>query len=280
MIFLSLCLKKGAELTNLIYKGEEFMWEANPTFWGKTSPILFPFIGGSINDQFMYEGNTYQAHKHGFARDYNFELAEQRDDFLSFVLKSSPKTMQYYPFDFELFMNYKIKSDGLVFNYQVVNVSDKEMYFCLGGHPAFAMPVNDDISISDYYVAFEEEESSESFVVDGVLLQTDKIPALDGKTLNLTPLTFEKDAYVFDDLKSTSVTLKCRKNTRSVKVDFENFPYLALWNKANAPYLCIEPWCGVNDFVHSSGNLVEKIGVQKLTGKSTFERNIEVTLGL
>lgn len=270
--------ENGAELRSLKYQNEEFMWDANPDFWGKTSPILFPFIGGSINNQFTHAGKVYPAKKHGFARDYKFEVANKSDHSISFVLKSNAETLQAYPFEFELYSNYDLTEDGIWMTYQVVNPAEETMYFNLGGHPAFAMPIGDGLQIEDYYVEFEHPEEAETFLIEGVLLKAEKQLAISGKILNLKPDTFAKDAFVLENLKSQSISLKCHKNSRMVKVDFPGFPYLALWNKPNAPYLCIEPWYGINDFVDSQGILKEKTGIQQLAGKSTFEAKMKVTL--
>ena len=57
----------GAELKSLVRKntGKEYMWKADPKFWGRTSPVLFPFVGAVKDKQFRTKGQTYI---HGTAR--------------------------------------------------------------------------------------------------------------------------------------------------------------------------------------------------------------------
>lgn len=270
--------EQGAELRSLKYKGEEFMWNADPNFWGKTSPVLFPFIGGLKDDQYTFLGKTYPGKKHGFARDHKFQMVRRSHDTLSFVLKSSPETLQHYPFEFKFYINYQILEKGISILYKIVNLSKELMFFSLGAHPAFALPQKEEIGISDYYLEFESVEKASTFQIEGLLISREKTPVLNGKILDLSPNLFAKDAFIFEGLKSEQVTLKCRKTSREVSVDFAGFPYIAFWNVPGAGFLCIEPWCGINDFTDSQGILEEKPGIQALVPEEEFVA--ELTIGL
>mgnify|MGYP003586909444 FL=1 len=132
-------LGKGAELVSLKKDGVEFIWERNAEFWGKSSPILFPFVGSLKDNKYKFDGKEYTIEtRHGFGRDSEFKLAEEGEDFLKFLLKATPETLEKYPFNFELYLTYKINNEKVDMIYEVVNLDDKELYFSIGAHPAFA----------------------------------------------------------------------------------------------------------------------------------------------
>ena len=136
----------GAELKSLVDRktGQEYMWEADPAFWGKTSPILFPFIGKLEGAGFLHEGKRYGIEKHGFARDMEFTAAAREADQITFFMESNEETLQKFPFDFRLEITYVLKGKGLLENWRIVNKGADTMCFSIGGHPAFACPPVDD----------------------------------------------------------------------------------------------------------------------------------------
>jgi galactose mutarotase-like enzyme len=265
--------KKGAEIKKLINKAnsEDYMWRADSAFWGKTAPVLFPFIGGQNHSKFKVDGEEFAQLKHGFARDYDFDVVEEKADYIKFVFSSNDETFAKYPYDFDFYIVYYLEGNKLFTKYIVDNNTADEMYFSVGAHPAFATPVNDDLKLDDYYIEFEKEEDAETFLLDGVLLTRETKKVLSGNILELKEDTFAADAYVFENLNSTYVTLKNKKNSNAVKVSFEGFPYCAFWNIPGADFLCIEPWYGINDFVDFEGDLSEKAGTQVLYEGETFE---------
>ena len=93
---------RGAELVSLEKTSthREYIWEGNPTFWGKHSPVLFPIVGTLKNNQYQYKNETYTLPRHGFARDYEFELISRTDSSAVFSLQASAETKTVYPFDF------------------------------------------------------------------------------------------------------------------------------------------------------------------------------------
>ena len=60
-------ISKGAELKSLTVHGRELMWRADPAFWGKTSPLLFPMIGTLKDGKTLINGKEYKISKHGCA---------------------------------------------------------------------------------------------------------------------------------------------------------------------------------------------------------------------
>lgn len=273
---------KGAELRNLIHmeSGEEFMWGADPAYWGKTSPVLFPFVGGVKDDTYTYKGVSYRGSKHGFARDCEFEVVEQEGSRIVFKISSTEETMKDYPFEFDFFMEYSIEGREVKLEYRVVNKTRGEMYFSLGAHPAFATPSDEHIDFEDYYLEFEKEEEAKSYTLEGMYISNKKIDYLEGKRIKLKRDMFAKDAIMFERLASKVVTLKNNKNSKSVRVDYTGFPLIAFWNVPGADYVCIEPWCGIADFIDSNGRLEEKYAIERLDEGKEFSRVLRIEVNL
>lgn len=270
--------KKGAELKSLKLNGKEFMWDARPEFWGKTSPVLFPFVGGLKDGKFIYNGKEYESGRHGFARDNEFELVEEGENFLKFLFKSNEETLKVYPFDFEFFITYEIKGNTVAVVYEVNNLTDGEMYFSLGAHPAFAC--DEEIDYKDFYLEFDKKEDADLYLLDGMYIKDEPVEYLKNEDrINLTKELFEGDALVFNNLKSDSLTLKNNKNKDFVKVSLTGFPWLGIWAPVGAPFVCIEPWYGVADFVSHNGKIEEKVAINKLDKGENFEATMEITVG-
>ena len=264
---------KGAELRSYKVDGEEFMWERNPECWGASSPILFPFVGTLKDGKYEFDGKTYEiSTRHGFARDNEFELVEKGDNFLKFRFSSNGETKQKYPFSFDLYLTYTIKDSALEIGYDVKNNDDKDMYFSLGTHPAFALNVNDEIKLNDYYLEFEQNETAPKYVLNdkGMVLDK-KVDCLnDENKIKIIETIFDNDAIIFENLKSEKVVIKNNKNTKELSVFYKGFPYIAFWSKPKAPFVCIEPWYGISDFENTSGKLEEKKGILKLEKNGEF----------
>jgi galactose mutarotase-like enzyme len=271
-------LGKGAELVSLKKDGTEFMWERNPEFWGKSSPILFPFVGSLKDGKYKYNGKEYTLEtRHGFARDKDFELVEKGEDFLKFLLKSDADTLEKYPFNFELYLTYKIENEKVDMIYEVVNLDKDEMYFSIGAHPAFATPISDEIKLEDYYLELNEKETAGVYPNEGVLLKDEKVEFLVNENIiNLSENAFDDDAIIFKGLKSTEVSIKCKKSSRVLKMEFDKFPYVAFWSVPKAPFVCIEPWYGQSDAVSASGELTEKVGIEKIKDRFTAKLSISM----
>ena len=266
-------LSKGAELSSYKVDEKEFMWDRQPEFWAASSPILFPFVGVIKDGKYVFEGKDYEiTTRHGFARNNDFELVEKGENFLKFKFSSNEETLKKYPFEFDFFLIYTITDNGLEIKYEVLNKTKGDMYFSLGAHPAFALDVNDDIKLSDYYLEFEKNETSKKYKLNekGLVLD-EKADCLNNENkLYITENVFDDDAIIFDDLKSEKVTIKNNKNSKELSVEYKGFPYIAFWSKPKAPYVCIEPWYGISDFENCTGKLEEKTGILKLENGENF----------
>jgi galactose mutarotase-like enzyme len=268
---------KGAELQSIYNKQTklEYMWSGDPAFWGKKSPILFPIVGTLKNDTYYYNDKPYKLSRHGFARDMEFEVENQQPDSITFLLKSNENTLQYFPFEFELRIIYLVKENALRVGYDVKNISKDEIYFSVGGHPAFKVPLTEDANYNDYYLEFNEDETKPRWPIskDG-LIETNPEPLLrQTNILQLSKELFRKDALVIKNLASSIVTLKTDKSSHGLDFDFGDFPYLGIWAAKNADFVCIEPWCGIADSVDTNQKLIDKEGINKLNAGEVFQKN-------
>ena len=265
----------GAELCSIKNKlNREFMWEGNPNFWGKHSPVLFPIVGTLKNNTFYHNDTKYTLTRHGFARDMEFELIEKTEDSATFSIQSNSATLLNYPFEFELQIQYKLINTTVEIDYKVVNKDNSEIPFSIGAHPAFALPS----SFEDYSLDFEKVEPLEYTLLENDLVsqQTEKIHT-DTNRVPLTYELFKRDALIFKKLQSNSITI-IKKEKPILKVHFQDFPSLGIWTKVGAPFICIEPWFGYSDTTESNGNLFEKEGVIVLEANANFQAKFSIEI--
>ena len=265
----------GAELFSLKnYENKEYIWEGNPAFWGKHSPVLFPIVGTLKNNLFHYKESEYHLSRHGFAREMEFELVEKSEESATFSLNSSIESKKVYPFDFELQICYSLEGNKLNIDYKVINKNDFIMPFSIGAHPAFALPK----PFENYALLFESNEILTSYELENDLLSDNctTIKIIDNQ-IPLTYSLFEKDALIFKKLKSKSITILENQNPL-LRVRFDDFPNLGIWTKSNAPFLCIEPWLGYSDTIRSTGNILEKEGIQLLEAKKSLNCNFNIEI--
>lgn len=267
---------KGAELCSLksTTTGREYLWQADPTHWAKQAPVLFPIVGTLKNNSFQYKGNSYSLPRHGFARDLDFMLLEQSDSKAIFQLCSSDQTRAVYPFEFDFRIEYQLFNNQLQTAYTIRNWGNEELYYNVGAHPAFAIP----LEFSDYQLFFSADSELTAYALSADLISdTTRQILLHNHNLPLDYSLFEKDALVFKQLNSSAVTLLENGNPL-LEVAFADFPNLGLWTKPQAPFICIEPWLGYADTVEASGVLQEKEGIQKLAAQASQTVQFTTTL--
>jgi galactose mutarotase-like enzyme len=265
----------GAELKKLVLKknNKNYLWHGDSKYWGRSAPVLFPFVGRLKDDKYTYNNQEYKMTQHGFARDKEFELIDQGENHLIFSLTEDKASLKKYPFKFRLEIKYEIKGNSLAVSYKVRNCDQKKMFFSIGAHPAFYWPLNKNENKEDYYLEFNKTETASRYLLESGLLNNKKEKLMEkSKKLDLKADTFKDDALVFKDIKSEKIILKSRKTEAKVEMEFEGFPYLGIWSQsAAAPFICLEPWHGIADSVDSSGKLEEKEGIMSLEAGNNFE---------
>ena len=272
---------KGAELNSIYNKIEqtEYLWSGDPAFWGKKSPVLFPIVGTLKDDTYIFDGKSYKLGRHGFAREMTFAVTVQSTDTITLTLESNTETLQKYPFPFRFDITYWIEQNRLAVLYTVTNTGNGTMYFSVGGHPAFKLPLDENNDYNDYYLLFNHAENAGRWPIskDG-LIESQPTPLLNGNRLSLAKELFFKDAIVLKHLQSNEVKLTSGKSRTGIDFDFTGFPYLGIWAAKNADFVCIEPWCGIADSVQADQQLEFKEGIETLRAGETFERTWSVTV--
>ena len=266
---------KGAELISLQNQNKrEYIWNGNPEFWGKHSPVLFPIVGTLKNNRYSYNNSIYQLSRHGFARDTNFDLIKYSHNQAVFSLKANNDTKKVYPFDFELQISYTLQEDTLIIGYKIINNEETELPFSIGGHPAFALPKD----FKNYSLAFEQPENLLTYQLKNELL-SDKTAAIT-LSKNILPLTyslFNNDALIFKSLNSRRISL-LENEAPILHFNFKDFQNFGIWTKNDAAFICLEPWLGYSDTINTTGNILEKEGIQMVGAKRNFECHFSIEI--
>ena len=264
----------GAELTSLKSKktGIEYIWDGNVDVWYGQSPILFPIIGRLLDDKYRYDGKEYTMAKHGIVRKKPFRLESKTADTLVFCQSSDEDSLKSYPFEFDLFVEFKLTENGLSVTHTVVNKDNKVMYYSFGAHPAFNCEIGDYLEFAENEELLTERIDHESILIE------EKFPVdMDGKKIIITKDIFNDDALILSEYKSKAVTLKSDDHNRTIKFNFDS-PLLGIWAKPGASYVCIEPWWGVNDNYDKKPDISEKRAIMSLESEKSksFNWNIEI----
>ena len=273
---------EGAELTSLFHKrsGIEHLWQADPTVWPWHAPNLFPVVGGCLHNELLIDGDTYPMQRHGFARRSVFEVTELSTIHAVLSLRANEDTKVVYPYDFLLQVVYKLDGGNLTITYRVLNEDKKPVYFSVGAHPAFAVPFRAEDVYEDYFIEFEHDEllTTHELSAEGYFTGETRPIAATENRLSLTKHLFDRDALVFKNLQSRRVMLGSSKHKHTVTVEFAAFPYLGLWAKPGASFVCIEPWLGCADSEGKLAPIEQKELIQCVSVEKTFEHSFSITV--
>lgn len=277
----------GAELTAITDSDtlQEYLWNANPTYWKRHAPVLFPIVGSLKNQTYRYEGKEYHLPQHGFARDREFDLTSVTDSEIWFTLKENEETLKVYPFSFVLEIGYLLTGRRITVMWKVKNSGNSDMYFSIGGHPAFLCPLHEKESQTDYYILFDRTDPIRYLLINenGLAIQSpDKAPFLlntDKGYYKITSDLFDKDALIMENHQCHSISLAGPDKKPYVTVQFDA-PVFGLWSPAGkkAPFVCIEPWYGRCDGTNSTGNLKEKEWINRLEAGKHFEASYTIDI--
>lgn len=239
------CQTHGAELLSYrMADKKEYMWQKDPDFWAKCSPVLFPYVG-PVPETVTIHGKEYKIPRHGFVKDTDFEIAEQGDEYVILRTMANENTREAYPYDFIFTVTFRLNGPALDVIYGVENRGSEEMPFLIGGHPGFFCPMEEGEAFTDYMLQFEDE---------------------DVEDVHLNYPMFDHDAILFQNLKNRSVKLIHQNTTKGIQFDFPDYLSVAFWTPIGkqAPFLCIEPWCAGTLEQVSCTNMLEKKYVQRL----------------
>ena len=253
----------GAELQSIRSSdGTEYLWQGDPAYWTGRAPNIFPYVARLTEGKFLYQGKTYGFGNHGLVRYADLKITETGPDCVCFTLESDERTLRQYPFPFRYTMRYQVLGKRLCMQTAVANTGSSRMYFAVGGHPGFNVPLEEGLDFSDYYLEFDEpSEPYRILLADSGAITTGQERCLltDGRRISLEHRLFDHDAIVLHHMAKT-VTLKSDRGRRSVTVSYPDFRYVGFWHKpkTDAPYLCIEPWTSLP----SRDGIVERLALQ------------------
>ena len=249
----------GAELWSIQDNDKiEYLWQGEE-YWKRKASNLFPYVGRFTEGKYTYEGKEYFMNIHGFARTSEFQVIEQTETLLTLALTANENTYEIYPFKFLFIIKYELDKNTLKITFSVKNNDEKVLYFGVGGHPGFFVPIENGLDFTDYYLEFDAVQdvervclSEDCYVTEG----TDPFPLIDGTKIPLQHNMFDDDAIVLFNMPKT-ITLKSDKGSKSVSVSYPDMDYLGLWHwpKVEVPYVCIEPWTSLP----SRKNIVEEL---------------------
>lgn len=271
----------GAEMKSLKdnQTGVEYLWQADPKYWGRTSQVLFPLVGNYKERETIFEGRSYFLSQHGFARDMEFEVLLEKEQEIWFVLKSTEETLKIFPFKFCLSLGYRLKGRCVEVLWKVENTDTKKMYFSIGGHPAFNCPLQEGENQTEYKIAFDREGMITCSILneEGVLSERKKEFVLKKKQLEITKTLFDEDALIIENHQAQEVSLVTPQGNKYLTVKFDA-PLVGIWSPKgkSAPFICIEPWYGRSDRADFNQKLEEKEWGNQLEVGDVFEKSYKI----
>jgi galactose mutarotase-like enzyme len=274
----------GAELQSIRKDDYEYLWQGNPEYWGRRSPVLFPIVGSVWEKCFRVDGKVYEMGQHGFARDMDFELVSAADTEVWYRLESSEKTLAAYPWPFVLEIGYRLEGNSVTVLWKVTNPGETEMYFQIGAHPAFNYPGYDPDAVDRGVVAFDRNDNLQrsGFKGKGCVDPQARFPIhlSDDGMLRLKRDTFDDiDTLMLENDQVHKVVFLKNDSSPYLTVTFDA-PVVAIWSppKRNAPFFCIEPWYGRCDRADYTGEFKDRDWVNALAPGATFAASYTITL--
>lgn len=276
---------RGAELMSIQGKdGTEYLWQGDPAYWGDRAPNLFPYIARLTQGKYTVNGKTYEMDIHGFVKDSLLEAESQEADRIVWKLTQSAQTKKVYPFDFVYRVCYALEGDTLQICFSVENPNECPMYFGIGGHPGFCVPLDKDLRFEDYYLQFEPKDApnpvrvgiSPTCFVDG---KDREYPLEAGGRISMNHHLFDDDAIVLTKMPK-AVTLQSDKSVHSVRVEYPQMEYLGFWHMphTDAPYVCIEPWSSLPSRQDVVEDLATQPGLIRLEAGGKYENRWSIRI--
>jgi galactose mutarotase-like enzyme len=271
---------RGAQLSSLrTQDSSELLWNGDPAVWAGRAPLLFPLVGVLAGGAYRLGSKTYALSRHGFARDKTFTLHNLSPTSAAFRLHSETSTYLLYPFQFELEVRYELSGATLSLTTAIYNGGHADMPASFGYHPGFCWPLPFGQPRASHFIEFEIDEPAAVRRIDaaGLLTPVQHPTPIANRRLELTDALFQEDVLIFDQLKSRSVSYGSHHGPR-LRISFADAPYLGVWTKPGANFICIEPWHGITDPQGFAGDFMQKPGVRVLQVGETFFARMDITL--
>ena len=273
----------GAELVSLINKntGIEYIWSADSKYWGRHAPVLFPIVGRLKDDTYTVDGQTYHMKQHGFARDMDFNILEKQPNKVIFELHSSDETKEMYPFDFILRLQFTINDHELKVAYEVENPSDEKIWFGIGGHPAFKVPMTNDKFYDDYLVKLNPHATRNIIPLKGSYTDIDHLKEERASEIEVDHEMFKDDAIIFDlGEEPTTVKLCDDEEKHGVELKVADAKFMGVWScyPQAGQFVCLEPWWGLADTVNSDQDFKHKFANNELDAHQKFSTEYQISV--
>ena len=271
----------GAELVSVKKGGRQYLWNADPAYWGRVSPVLFPFVGGLEGKVYRHAGKEYPMTQHGFARDRDFEPVSRSEQEMWFVLRADEETRKVYPFEFELQCGYRLEGSRVEVIWKVKNLGNEEMYFAIGAHPACLCPPEGKGRQEDCSIRFDSEKDLVLTRINekGMVIEEKEVIRLEDGVMPLEEHTFDRDALVFEQNQAHRVELLDAEKNAYIAVTFDA-PLFGVWSPAgkHAPFVCIEPWYGRCDRAGYQGSLADREWENSLAPGGEWTRSYQIEI--
>ena len=270
----------GAQLSSLRYRTAfDLLWNGDPAVWAGRAPLLFPIVGVLVDGSYRLGSQTYRLPRHGFARGKLFAVESSGASAATFRLAADEASLRVFPFEFELEVRYELEGATLSLTTEIRNKGNTEMPASFGYHPGFRWPLPFGKPRSGHFIEFEADEPKPARRIDSLgLLTPEHHPTpITRRRLVLADSLFVQDVLIFDQINSRSV-LYGSDDAPRIKVDFPDAPYLGVWTKPGAPFICIEPWHGITDPEGFSGDFTAKPGVFNLKAGESLSSTMDITL--
>ncbi len=255
----------GAELQSIKRNNIQYLWQGDESSWKNKATNIFPYVGKMEEGKYIYKGKTYEMGSHGLARHIDFIVEQVEEEKIVLKMVANEQTLKSYPFSFEYFISYELKEDTIAITSKVVNKDNKPMYFGLGGHPGFNVPLDEKLNFEDYYLIFDNACKVNNIKINekGLITGKEEYYLKNDNILNLKHNLFDNDALIFENM-SKGVTLKSDKDNKSIYLKYDNMDYLGIWHtpKKEVNFVCIEPWTslpsrdGIIEDIEKQQNLV------------------------
>lgn len=273
----------GATLSSIEKDGVQYLWQGSARSWTRKDANLFPWVGRLQNGVYRYGGREYSMTPHGFCREAEFAVTARAPDHVDLTLGDNDATREVYPFRFRYHVRYTLEGNRVVKTCVVENPDEKPLYFGLGSHPGFNVPLGGEGAFEDWWFEYPEcctprqvcLDTSNWLIAPGRPLY----PLKEGRKLPLHHDLFDKDAIILENAPRV-LTLRSDKSSRSVTVSYPGMPWVGLWHTpgTEAPFVCVEPWLSLPSDSGQVSELETKADLMKLAPGGVYENRIEITI--
>jgi len=276
---------KGAELQSIFSKQTncEYIWQPVQGIWERHSMLLFPNAGRIADNYVVIGGQPYPAKMHGFADEMDFNLIYKDDKKIELEISSNAETIKMFPYKFRMRISFVLENQFLTEKFCVINESKEDIYFSLGAHPGFKCPILPDECGNDYSILFDCAQNIDELCLqkNTRLVTGEKKPFLSGESeIRLSENFFDNGPILAQGMSANSIKLYSNKSGRYIEMSVKGFEYLCLWGvEQKMSIICIEPWCGISDYVGTDHVWERKPGIQRIGVGENFARELVFSVG-